>query len=128
VKPDEFVSRMADVFALETLGYKPISFSGAAMCIAASDAKACSKEENGYIWQIEQASMLDHVVLRGLISDGRNVITGSVCFNNATLEKPKPYLAAWLPTTGAVTPDNAESIVEMLTMLTLKTTHRIREA
>lgn len=133
MKPEEFVSRMIDSFGPMDMGSfgtsKPKSFASAASAIQLNPAHDFNVEMNGYRWQLLSKDALDHTVIKTTLSDGYTDLTASVCFNWANIAEAA-LLATWHPTAWKSTSSadqHAERAMCMLTMLTLKTSYRIRE-
>lgn len=129
MKPEEFIARMIDAFAPFEMGSFggcwPNSFSSAATCISHQPLTRLAREMNGYIWSLWSDLVLDHCVIKASLTDGSSDLTATLCFNTQQSGVSVPLLATWHH--AGMQPSDAEGPMCMLTMLTLKTSYRIRD-
>jgi hypothetical protein len=134
VKPQEFVSRVIDLFDFNmgSVGWdhvRPVSFASAALCIRLADGDQV-KVVNGYTFKLEGEEALGHVVIRATMSNDACSIRGAVCFtflsdeNISTLiTDSEKIFGTWQVT--SIVNNQPDEVVSMLSFLALKTNNHI---
>lgn len=129
MRPAEFISRVLDLMDFGAI--TPDSFNSAALAISLQDGKMVL-ETNGYRIFIQSQMCLGHVIMVAEIRQENEFLVGaSICFtfHQYDFEGQQPeedqYFESWkLPERHL---ERIDRIMEVLTYLTLRTNHSIRD-